>query len=487
MTSTHRSVQHTGAFLGAMTAASRVIGYGRTVLLAALFGASGALDPFFAAFRLPDLLFQMAAAGSLSAGLVPVIASLRGAGEPERADRVAVSVGLIVVLLTATFALVGIIAAELVAPLIAPGFDGARQAEMINLSRLLFCSPVLIAISAVASALIVARERFVAQSFAPLLYNVAIIAAALLATAGGGTAIAVGVIVGAGLHAGLHLVALRRAGVLLRPGFAFADPATRAALGLLVPRALSIGALQVTGSLVVAIASRGEAGTITAYTIAFSLSSLPVAVIGTSIGSALLPRIARLRGAGELHAAAAEARGAITAALPLLVVAGLGLAAYAPEIARLVLFAGEDSAVAALEAILPGIAVATIAYGLIAVLVRLRFAANDGRSPLIGAVAAVVVAAGAGTFVDPSAAALVLSCSGIAQLAGLLLAARRDPLTMADLVPPAARRVIIVLAGAALLPAVVASLAGLERPFLPLSLFAAAAIGLGALLLRRAA
>jgi peptidoglycan biosynthesis protein MviN/MurJ (putative lipid II flippase) len=244
-------------------------------------------------------------------------------------------------------------------------------------------------------------------------------------------------------------------------------------LRLLLPRAFSIGALQIVGAVVVAVASRGTPGTVTAYTIAFSLASLPVAIIGTSIGTALLPRVARLRGAGDHGTGARESAAGLQGALPLLIGAAIGLACYAPEAASVVLL-GASASGALLITALPLIAPAAISYGLLAIIVRLRFAADDGRTPLIAAIGGMLVAVAVAPLVPPESAALLLSCSGAAQLA-LLLLVERDRTSGLSIVgalrAPRLWRTALAVAA----PALLASALDLPRPSLVLALIAAGA------------
>jgi putative peptidoglycan lipid II flippase len=474
------SVRRTGALLAAMSLLSRLSGYLRIAVVAAAIGASGAADPFFAAFRIPDLVFALTAAGSLSAGLVPVIAALRGAGEEERADRVAWSVGTAVVAASAVAAALGILCAGLLTPAATPGFSTAAMEETAALTRILFLSPPLLAASAVAAALLVARERFFVQAAAPLLYNAAAIAAAVIAAAVAGDAslVAWGVVAGAGAHLAVHLLALRRAGVALRPRLEMGDPEVRRAVRLLLPRAAAIGAAQLMAAAAVAVASGGPAGTVSAYSVALSVAALPVALIGTSIGSALLPRVARLRGAGDHVAADREAAQAFAAVTPLLAAAAVGAALYAPEIAAVVLPAAAEAARGAMAAVLPQIAPGFLLHGLMAVAVRLRFAAGDGRSPLIAAAWASAAAVGVAMVAAPANAGLVYSASAAVQFALLL---RGGGLGADIVLPPAARRPAAVALALTAAPAALALLLGLPRPLLP----AAIAAGAGPLLLLR--
>src|SRR5439155_20207722 len=182
----------TGAFL-----ASRLLGWVRIVVFGATFGASPDLDNFFAAFRLPDLMFQLVAAGAMSAALVPIVSGLHANGEDARAWRVASTVMTLILAMLLVLAIVVALAAPVLIPAIV-SFDAAGTERTIELTRIMLLSPILLAAAAVATSLLNAQGRFAASAVAPLVYNLAIIGAAIfLAPVLGVPGLALGVVIGA--------------------------------------------------------------------------------------------------------------------------------------------------------------------------------------------------------------------------------------------------------------------------------------------------
>ena len=106
---------------------SRVLGWVRLVVLGTTFGIQGALDPFFAAFRIPDLIFQLVAAGALASALIPTIATLLARGETDRAWRVVSTVTNLMLLALAVLGGILFVFAPAVVPVITPGFDPASS------------------------------------------------------------------------------------------------------------------------------------------------------------------------------------------------------------------------------------------------------------------------------------------------------------------------------------------------------------------------
>jgi len=138
-----------GAFL-----VSRVLGYVRLVVIGNTFGATADLDAFFAAFRIPDLIFQLVAAGALSSALVPIVTALLTSGEPARAWRVVSTVINLMLIALAVLATGFFVFAPVIVPIITPGFAGEQLETTIELTRIMLLSPILLALGAVATSVL---------------------------------------------------------------------------------------------------------------------------------------------------------------------------------------------------------------------------------------------------------------------------------------------------------------------------------------------
>ena len=172
----------------------------RSSIAAAVPGSVGELDPFFAAFRIPDFLFQLVAAGALSSALIPVIAGLFAKDEDARAWRVVSTVTtLMLSALAVLAALVLLFAPAAGRPIITPGFDEAQLAQTTELTRVMVLAPLFLAAGAVATSVLNAKGTFGAAALAPLVYNLAIIVgrAAARAAVRRSSGLAIGVVLGA--------------------------------------------------------------------------------------------------------------------------------------------------------------------------------------------------------------------------------------------------------------------------------------------------
>ena len=186
------------------------------------------------------------------------------------------------------------LAAPWLVALIAPGFEGAQLERTIELTRLMLLAPMFLALGAVATSALNAHRRFAASAIAPIVYDLAIIGAAfLLAPSMGVTGLALGVVAGSLLHLLVQLPALSRAGFRLTPSLDARDPDVSQALKLMAPRALALGAGQVTFIVATSLATGLDLGSVTAFTLAFTVFSIPLSVIGVPLGIVALPTLSR--------------------------------------------------------------------------------------------------------------------------------------------------------------------------------------------------
>jgi putative peptidoglycan lipid II flippase len=285
----------TGAFL-----ASRLLGWLRLVVISQAFPDPVDLDAYLAAFRIPDLVYQLVAAGAVASALIPVLTGLITGGQESRASRVASTVlNLMLLALVALAVILYIWAPELV-PLMVGGFDPAKTATTVHLTRLMLLSPIFLALGAVVSAILNTHHRFLVAALAPLVYNLAIIGATLLLGGPMGIdGVAVGVVVGSMLHLAIQLPQLRRT-IDYRPVVDTRDPQARQVLWLMLPRAIGLGVMQITVIVNTALAAGLAEGSVTAYFLAFTILQIPLGILGFPLGVVLLPSLSRAMAASRM-------------------------------------------------------------------------------------------------------------------------------------------------------------------------------------------
>jgi putative peptidoglycan lipid II flippase len=386
-----RTLARAGIIVSVAFLASRVLGWVRLVVIGNAFDPSE-LGLFFAAFRVPDLIFQLVAAGALSSALIPIVAGLLATDEEARAWRVVSTVTNLLVLGLLVLAVLAAIFAPTIVEFITPGYDVVQTARTTELTRIMLLSPIFLALGAVATSVLNARNAFAAAAVAPVVYNLAIIGAAIiLAPSLGVEGLALGVVAGSLGHVLVQLRPLLAAGFRYEPEIDRHDPEARRALVLMAPRAIGLGATQITFVVVTALASSLGAEAVTAYNIAFTLLQIPLGVIGVPLGVVLFPSLSREVAIGRVG----EYADLLTRSLRLLLFAMLpigGLIAILRRQTVALLFPGFDAdTVAVVANTLLVFLVGLAAHAMIAVLARAFYARQDTRTPVAAAVLAVVV------------------------------------------------------------------------------------------------
>jgi putative peptidoglycan lipid II flippase len=487
---TVRALAAAGLIVTAASLASRILGFVRYVVIARAVPDVASLDSFLAAFRIPDFLFQLVAAGALASALVPVIAALFATDEEAHAWRVISTVTTLILGLLVVLAAAVLVLAPVLVPFIVPGFDPARMEETVRLTRIMVLSPLFMAGGAIASAALNAKGRFAAASIAPLVYNLAIIlGAVLLVPVLGMPGLAVGVVLGSMGHLAIQIPGLVRSGGRIRPLMDLGDAATRRALMLMAPRAVGLGATQIVFVVMTGLASPLAIGSIAAFNYAQALLQIPIGVIGVPLGTVLLPSLSRAVALGG------------TAAFHRLVVRGLGMLAWvmiaiaalgfvvAPDVVRVLYrFASLDPKVLDWTAqTLAVFMLGLTAHSMIAVLARAFYALQDTATPVVAALLAVVVnivvgIALVGPFGLAGLAVAIAVGAWLETIALVILLGRRMPgLGLAPVWVLMAKTAVASIAGAAIAWLVTAGLtaawganAGLLLVFVRLCLASAA-------------
>ena len=393
-----RALAAAGLVVTAASLGSRILGYVRLVVVARSVpsvdqGAS--LDAFTQAFKIPDFLFQLVAAGALASALVPVLAALFATGEDRRAWRVVSTVTTLVLgALVALVLVAEAIAPALVSGVVAPGFTGPKLQMTIDLTRVMLLGPLFMAGGAIASAVLNARGRFAAAAVAPLVYNLGIIGGAVfLVPVMGVEGLAVGVVVGAVGLLAVQLPGLASVGTRLAPSLDVRDEATSKALVLMVPRAIGLGAAQVALLVITSLATGLPDGSVYAFNAAFTLLQIPIGVLGVPLGTVLLPSLSRVAASGEVD----EFRRLLVRGLGMLAYVMLGLSALgvplAGDVTRVTygLSGLHADAMGWIATSLAVFMLGLTAHSMIAILARAFYAMQDTTTPLLAAVAAVVL------------------------------------------------------------------------------------------------
>ena len=316
--------------VGGWTMASRILGFIRDMLMAALIGAGPIADAFFVANKLPNLFRRLFGEGAFNAAFVPEFSGLLITEGPEAARRFAQQAIAVMAFWLGCMTIAGEIFMPQIMSVFAPGFsaDPAKFALTVQLARITFPYLMLICLAALLSGALNGLERFAAAAAAPVLYNLCAIAALLGLTpfvATVGHAAAWGVSVAGIAQLGLLAWAVRRSGMPLRIPRPRLTPKMKLLLKRMAPGLIGASAAQLNQAVDVIIASVLPAGTVSLLYYADRIQQLPLGVIGIAVGTALLPLLSRQARSGDRAASLASLNRAIEYALFLTLPAALAL------------------------------------------------------------------------------------------------------------------------------------------------------------------
>ncbi|MEZ4663848.1 MAG: lipid II flippase MurJ [Caldilineaceae bacterium] len=266
----------------------------RNIIIARHFGIGVELDAFYAAFKLPDLLFTIVAGGALATAFIPVLAEFAAQDDRAGVWRLASAITNLVVMAVSVLAgLAALGAPWLVRTLIAPGFDVAQQAETAALMRIVLLSTIFFGISAVQSSVLHGFKHFLLPALAPVVYPLGIIMGALWLVPRWGTAgLAWGAVLGAALHLLVKVPMLLRYGLRWQPVLDLNRSDVRRVLWLMGPRVLDLGVFHLTLLASANLASRLGAGSVSALEWGWEFMQLPETIIGTAFGLVVFPTLA---------------------------------------------------------------------------------------------------------------------------------------------------------------------------------------------------
>lgn len=377
-----RGLHQAAYLLAALTLASQALALLRDRLFAHHFGAGEMLDLYYAAFKVPDVVFALVASLVSAYVLIPRIAK----ADPEEARRLLSH--------TTSFLVIagGVICGGLA--LFAPTFlfalfptfrHSAHAAEFVFLARLLLVQPILLGLSGILTSVTQIHRRFTLFALSPVLYNLGIIfGAVVLYPYFGLPGIGMGVVLGAALHLSIHIPVVMEAGLMPRPVIP-APSIIWSVMKSSIPRSMALGMSSIITLLLISLASRTSEGGVSVYTLAGNLEAVPLSLVGASYATAAFPVLAEHMSAkryGEFKATLTAAARHIIFWSAVIAVLAIVLRAY---IVRIILGSGafdwNDTRLTA--AVLAILVVGLTAQGLILLAARAFYAAQKSWNPLL--------------------------------------------------------------------------------------------------------
>ncbi len=277
--------------------ASRLMGLFRDRLLASTFGAGDTLDAYYAAFRIPDLIYNLLILGALSAAFIPVFTSLISSENEEKAWNLANGLmNLAIIFIIVMSGILCLFSPQLM-KLITPGFSPEKIDHAVTFTRIMFLSPLFLGISGIFGGVLTSFKRFLIYSLAPLFYNLGIIIGILiLVRFWGPIGLAWGVVLGAILHMLVQYPAAKNLG--FRHSWSifahFSNVEVRKVFRLMIPRTLGIAINQINLFVITIFASMLASGSLAILNFAQNLQGVPLGIFGASFAIAVFPTLSAL-------------------------------------------------------------------------------------------------------------------------------------------------------------------------------------------------
>ncbi len=285
------SIRKASTIIALLTILSRFTGFIRDRLMANQFGAGEITDVYNAAFRIPDLIFNILIIGTLSAAFVPILSGLLHS-DPKKAQKVAASIFNAVAITMGVICILYLILAEPLTKLIVPGFSPKLLTQTMNLSRVIIVSQFIFALSNVATNALVSTKRFLIANFAPAVYNLGIIfGIVFLFPRYHLFGLAYGVVIGAVLHFCIQIPELLKRGFSWKPLLMLRDSHVRKIGHLFWPRLFAIDISYATLIIATIIGSTLAAGSISVFIYANNLQSVPIGIFALSTAIAAFPAL----------------------------------------------------------------------------------------------------------------------------------------------------------------------------------------------------
>ncbi len=299
------SVQFAAIVLASSTLISALLGIFRDRLLNSYYLDTypTGIDAYTAAFTIPDFLFFILTSGALAVSFIPVFNQRLIAGNKKSAWELSSSLLNLMALLTlAASVLIMLFADPLVRYVVGPGLDESGTILAINMMRVIAINPFLFSISTILSSIQQALGRFVFYALAPALYNIGILIGIVWFTGGvnifgwqlfdgGIMGVALGVVLGAVLQLFVSLVGLIGLGFDYEFKINWKNQGFRSVLKLLPARSLDQGVDYINTIVTTNLSSRMGAGALRSYNQAYSLSQMPVSLVGVAISTAFFPKL----------------------------------------------------------------------------------------------------------------------------------------------------------------------------------------------------
>ena len=379
---------------------SRVLGVMRDHLLAKIFGATAGqgifdLDVYYAAFRIPDMIYNLLVLGVVSSAFIPIFIQYKKNSDTKNAWEFASSMLHLMFMAVAVVSGILYIFAPYLAHVIAGGFSDEQIALTAKLIRILLLSPIIFSVTSVVVSLQDSYKSFLLRSLGPLMYNTGIISGILLFSAKYGViGVTWGVIIGALLQFIIQLPALRMIGYKHIWILGTKRPDVRKAMKLMIPRILGLSMSQITLFVNTFIASFLMTGSITVFYLSDNLQAVPLGMIGLAYAITSFATLSELASEPTTKPFADEIKKIIGRILYLIIPATIGILVLRSQIIDTILVYGKFTQADALltAKVLGFLVISLFSQSLIPIIARGFYAFHNTKTPLISGFTGEIIA-----------------------------------------------------------------------------------------------
>jgi putative peptidoglycan lipid II flippase len=416
---THR-ISRAAGLIGGATFCSRILGFIRDIILANLFGANAAADAFYIAYRIPNLLRELFAEGSMSSAFIPVFTEYHSTRSKQETWELASAAFTTLLTLVTFVTLAGIIAAPSIVWLLAPGLhDQANQlATTTLLTQIMFPYLLFVSLAALAMGILNSLHSFAVPALAPVFFNVCVIFFAVVISPffeQAIVAVAIGIVVGGSAQFLMQLPALRKKDFLFSWNFHPWHPGVKKMGLLLIPSLLGLAVTQINLTISTILASYFQGGP-TYLFYGMRLIQFPLGIFGVAMATAILPSLSSQAARGAIDEVRETVNFGLRMVLFIILPSMVGLMLLRTPIIHLFLEHGAFSArdtVGTASALL-GFSVGLWAFASYRILATAFYSLQDTRTPAIVAVVSVGMNIGLSLWLMQS-----LQHTGLALAAGL--------------------------------------------------------------------
>ena len=399
-----RSILKSASIISSVTLCSRLLGFGRDVVIAALFGTGMSSEAFFIAFRIPNLLRDLVGEGAANSAFVPVFCQYWVKDEKDDFwDLVANAFWIILIILTG-ISLLGALFSRPIVSLIAPGFlkNPAKFLLTVQLTRILFPYLLLIGLTAYAMGLLHTFKSFAAPAFSPCILNVCMIISVIIAyrfIPNPIFGLALGVLVGGILQIGIQIPSLFKRGFrvrLLKIRLNLSHPGIKKIFHLLIPRVFGTATYQLNVLIDTILASLSfivGQGAVAAIYYSNRIVQLPLALFGIALSSAILPTLSRQAAVQDIESLKSTLSFSLRTIYFLMLPTALGLIVLTRPVIEVLFQRGsfDHYSVGICSSALFFYAMGLIFFGGIKVLIAGFYSLHDTRTPVVIAALALLV------------------------------------------------------------------------------------------------